>query len=69
MDEFRMVCDKYPANGHQLHAFNKGSEASAKQAVTDANHNAEVRPDGFYSKVCAPYRPQIRPVVEWEDLT
>lgn len=68
-NEFRMVCAHFGDDGHQLHKYGRRSEASAIQGVIDANHSAEQTPDGFYNKKCTPYRAQVRPVVDWDDMT
>lgn len=65
--EWRVVCAYFGDDGHQLHRWTKTSERAARQTVTDANHSAEMQPDGFYNQVCTPYRPQFRPLMDWTD--
>ena len=67
--EYRMICAHYGEDGHQLHAYLRRTEKTAIQGVIDANHSAEQTPDGFYNQKCTPYIPQVRPVVDWENLT
>ncbi len=67
-NEYRMVCAHYGQDGHQLHHYPRRTVGTVKQGVIDANHAAEISPNGFYNKKCTPYVPQVRPIVEWEVL-
>ena len=67
MMKFRIACSRFGQDGHQLHGWEKFDRKAAEQAVTDANHNAEVRPDGFYNRVCAPYVLETREVTMWTE--
>ena len=65
MMKYRIACSHFDEDGHQLHGWEKQSRKAAEQAVTDANHRAEMKPGGFYNRVCAPYRVETREVTEW----
>ena len=72
--EYRMICAHYGEAGHEYHHFTKYSEEGAVQSAIDRNHKGEV--DGakpkhlrYMDHACVPYKPQQRPVHEWEDIT
>ena len=64
MMEYRVVCTHYPADGHQLHRWDKRSKQTAEQTVLDLNHKAGLDPYHFYAK-CAPYEVETREVTDW----
>ena len=67
-NEYMMVCARFGQDGHQLHKWPKLTEERVNQAVKNANHSADMHPEGFYNRVCAPYVPMVRPIVEWVSL-
>ena len=65
--EYRIVCAHFgDGTRHTSHRFPKGNMKKARQSVTDLNHQAEMRTEGFYSNE-APYRVQTREVEAWAD--
>ncbi len=68
--EYRIVCAHFGTSSrHTSHKFDKKGKdrkRKAKQSVIEANHQAEMTTDGFYSNE-APYRVQTREVSAWAD--
>lgn len=68
--EHRIICANYGKKGmgtqHSNHTWLKRDKKKAIQAVTDANHHAEINPNSFYSGE-AEYRRQEREVTKWVD--
>ena len=63
--EWRVVCAHQGTPGHTDHAWVKGNEKKARQAVIDSNHRAEMKPKSFYADE-APYQVESREVGPWE---
>ena len=64
MIEYRVVCGG-EGRQHRSHQWPKKDLKKAKQSVIDANHHAEMHPESFYAKFCAPYRIESREVRDW----
>ena len=64
--EYRMKCSG-EGRSHRSHNYPKKNMAKAVQSAMDANHHAEVKPDGFYNKFCAPYVVETREVSDWTE--
>lgn len=63
--EYRMACTG-EGRQHSKHNWGKKNMAKANQSVLDANHHAEMHPDGFYNRACAPYVVETREVSNWQ---
>ncbi len=68
MKEYRMCCSKFPARGHEKHAYRNTTDLrSITQSIINSNHDAEMHPDGSYADE-APYFLEVREVGEWESV-
>ncbi len=63
--EYRMACSG-EGRGHAKHNWAKKNMAKAVQSTVDANHHAEMHPNGFYNRACAPYVVETREVSNWQ---
>ena len=69
--EFRVVCARFPDEGHRLHVHTKRDLARAKQSVIDSDHHSEMmsrRGSRHWYTNEAPHRIQVREVSEWVDF-
>jgi len=62
--EYRLACTG-EGREHSRHNWGKKNLAKAAQSALDANHHAELKPNGFYNRHCAPYVVETREVGSW----